>query len=217
MAVIDPVKVIIENYPQHQQEMVSGKNHPQNPDFGEREIPFSREIYIDRDDFMEDAPSKYFRLSPGREVRLRFAYYITCKDVIKNPDGSIKELICSYDPESRGGNTADGRKVKGTIHWVSAQHCNTAEIRLYDRLFNVPNPGKMEDIQQALNPDSMIVYKNARLEPAIGLTRQPLAYQFERLGYFIADTHSSVEQPLFNRTMSLRDSWAKIEKEQAGK
>jgi len=217
MAVLDPIKVIIENYPQDQQEMVTGKNHPQNPDFGEREIPFSREIYIDRDDFMEQAPSKFFRLTPGREVRLRFAYYITCNSVIKNPDGSIKELICSYDPESRGGNTADGRKVKGTIHWVSAQHCHTAEVRLYDRLFNVPNPGKMDDIHQALNPDSMNVFNSAKLEPAIELTRQPLAYQFERLGYFIADTHSTVDQPLFNRTMSLRDSWAKIEKEQAGK
>jgi len=217
MAVLDPIKVIIENYPQDQQEMVTGKNHPQNPDFGEREIPFSGEIYIDRDDFMEQAPSKFFRLTPGREVRLRFAYYITCNSVIKNPDGSIKELICSYDPESRGGNTADGRKVKGTIHWVSAQHCHTAEVRLYDRLFNVPNPGKMDDIHQALNPDSMNVFNSAKLEPAIELTRQPLAYQFERLGYFIADTHSTVDQPLFNRTMSLRDSWAKIEKEQAGK
>ena len=217
MAVLDPVKVIIENYPQQAEEIVHGKNHPQNPEFGEREIYFSREIYIEKDDFMENAPSKYFRLSPGREVRLRFAYYITCKDVIKNNDGSIREIICTYDPESRGGSTADGRKVKGTIHWVSAKHANNAEVRVYDRLFNVPNPGKMEDIHQALNPDSIQEYKHAKLEPAIELTRQAQAYQFERLGYFIADTHSSQQHPVFNRTMSLRDSWAKIEKEQRAK
>ena len=213
MAVIDPLKVIIENYPQDLVEMVSGKNHPQNPDFGTREIPFSGEIYIERDDFMEDAPRKFFRLAPGREVRLRFAYYITCKEVVKNEDGSIKELICTYDPESKGGSTADGRKVKGTIHWVSTAHAVNAQVRVYDRLFNVPNPAKLEDLHSALNPDSLISFDNAKLEPAIETSRQSLAYQFERLGYFIADEHSTQEQPVFNRTMSLRDSWAKIEKE----
>ena len=213
MAVIDPIKVIIENYPEGQVEMVSGKNHPQNPDFGTREIPFSRELYIERDDFMEDAPNKFFRLSVGREVRFRFAYYITCKEVIKNEDGSIKELICSYDPETKGGNSPDGRKVKGTIHWVSAPHAVKAEVRIYDRLFNVPNPGKLEDLHSALNPESLIVFPDAQLEPDIEITRLPLAYQFERLGYFIADDHSNAANPVFNRTMSLRDSWAKIEKE----
>jgi glutaminyl-tRNA synthetase len=214
MAVIDPLKVTIENYPEDKVEIFNGLNHPQNPEFGTREIPFSREIYIERDDFMEDAPRKFFRLAPGREVRLRFAYYITCKEVIKDQDGNILELICTYDPESHGGNTADGRKVKGTIHWVSAQHAQTATVRVYDRLFNVHNPSKLEDIHSGLNPDSLVIYDNAKLEPSIPALRQPLAYQFERLGYFIADTHSTTEQIIFNRTMSLRDSWAKVEKEQ---
>ncbi|MCK4708134.1 MAG: glutamine--tRNA ligase/YqeY domain fusion protein [Gammaproteobacteria bacterium] len=215
MAVLNPLKVIIENYPENQEEMVSGKNHPQNPEFGTREIPFSREIYIEQDDFMEDAPRKFFRMSPGREVRLRFAYYITCKEVIKNDDGSIRELICTYDPESRGGKSPDGRKVKGTIHWVSAKHATTASVRAYDRLFNVTNPAKLEDLHLALNPESLVTYQNAKLEPAIDCIRQPLAYQFERLGYFIADLNSTQDTPVFNRTMSLRDSWAKIEKEQS--
>jgi glutaminyl-tRNA synthetase len=214
MAVLDPLKITIENYPEDQVEVFNGLNHPQNPDFGTREIPFSREIFIERDDFMEEAPRKFFRLAPGREVRLRFAYYITCKEVIKDEDGNILELICTYDPESRGGNTTDGRKVKGTIHWVSAQHAQIATVRVYDRLFNVHNPSKLEDIHSGLNPDSLIIYDNAKLEPSIPALRQPLAYQFERLGYFIADTHSTAEQIIFNRTMSLRDSWAKIEKEQ---
>jgi glutaminyl-tRNA synthetase len=213
MAVLDPLKVIIENYPADQEEWVTGRNHPQNPDFGTREIPFSREIYIERDDFMEEAPRKYFRLAPGREVRLRFAYYVTCTDVIRNEDGSIREVICRYDPESRGGSTADGRKVKGTIHWVSARHAIDATVRVYDRLFNVPNPGSLEDMHTGLNPASLVSYGHAKLEPAIACERGPLAYQFERLGYFIADTHSTAENPIFNRTMSLRDSWAKIEQQ----
>jgi glutaminyl-tRNA synthetase len=214
MAVMDPLKVTIENYPEGQTEIVNGKNHPQNPDFGNREIPFSREIFIERDDFMEDAPRKFFRLAPGREVRLRFSYYITCKEVIKNDDGSIRELICSYDPESKGGNTADGRKVKGTIHWVSVEHAKPATVRIYDRLFNVINPSKLEDIHSGLNPDSLVVYDKARLEPGIEAIKLDIPYQFERLGYFIADTHSTETDIIFNRTMSLRDSWAKIEQEQ---
>jgi glutaminyl-tRNA synthetase len=214
MAVLNPLKIIIENYPEHQVEYFDGKNHPQNPDFGTRKIPFSRELYIEQEDFMEDAPRKFFRLAPGREVRLRFAYYVTCQQVIKNEDGSIKELICSYDPESRGGNTPDGRKVKGTIHWVSADHAINAQVRIYDRLFNVVNPAKAEDVHDTLNPDSLITLDNAKFEPGIETSRQALAYQFERLGYFIADTHSTADKPVFNRTMSLRDSWAKIEKEQ---
>ncbi len=214
MAVLDPLKITIENYPQDQEEWFEGKNHPQKPEFGTRKIPFCREIYIERDDFMEDAPKKFFRLAPGREVRLRFAYYITCEQVVKNDRGEVIELICRYDPESRGGNTPDGRKVKGTIHWVSARHARRATVRVYDRLFNLRHPGRVEDVHDALNPDSLKVFDQAMLEPAIPAERQPLAYQFERLGYFIADTHSTEETPIFNRTMSLRDSWAKIEQQQ---
>ena len=179
---------------------------------GTREIPFSDTLYIEREDFMEDAPRKFFRLSPGREVRLRFAYYITCKEVIKDANGEIESLICTYDPESRGGSSPDGRKVKGTIHWVSARHAVKATVRLYDRLFNTTHPGSVDDIEQALNPDSMVVMPDARLEPAIELTDNAIAYQFERLGYFISDTDSTADNPVFNRTMTLRDSWAKIEK-----
>jgi glutaminyl-tRNA synthetase len=211
MAVLDPIKVTISNYPEKSEEWITVKNHPHNPDLGTRDIPFCREIFIERDDFMEDAPKKFFRLSPGREVRLRFAYCITCDEVIKNEDGSVRELICHYDPDSGGGKTSDGRKVKGVIHWVSAIHASSAEVRLYDRLFNQPNPGKLDDLHSALNPESLIIIQQARLEPSISFIRQPLAYQFERLGYFIADTHSSADAPVFNRTMTLRDSWAKIE------
>jgi len=212
MAVIDPIKVIIENYPEDQEEQFTGANHPQNPDYGTREVPFSREIYIERDDFMEDAPRKFFRLSPGREVRLRFAYYITCKEVMKNDAGEIETLICSYDPESRGGSSPDGRKVKGTIHWVSARHAVNATVNLYDRLFTSTNPGAAADFHNALNPESLVEMPNAQLEPAIELSGNTLAYQFERLGYFISDYDSTSERPIFNRTMTLRDSWAKIEK-----
>jgi len=212
MAVINPVKVIIDNYPEDQEEFFTGINHPQNPDYGTREVPFSREIYIERDDFMEDAPRKFFRLSPGREVRLRFAYFITCKEVIKNDEGEVETLICSYDPESRGGSSPDGRKVKGTIHWVSARHAVNATVNLYDRLFTSTNPGAASDFHQALNPESLVVMPDAKFEPAIELSGNSLAYQFERLGYFISDYDSTSEQPIFNRTMTLRDSWAKIGK-----
>ena len=211
MAVLNPLKVVIENYPENQEEMITAINHPQNPDYGTREIPFSREIYIERDDFMEDAPKKFFRLSPGREVRLRSAYYITCKEVVKNANGEIEKLICNYDPESRGGNTADGRKVKGTIHWVSAQHAVEARVNLYDRLFNIANPGAQRDFVSSINPESRLVMDRAMLEPAIDLIDNPIAYQFERLGYFISDLESTPGKPVFNRTISLRDSWAKIE------
>ena len=212
MAVINPLKVIIENYPVDQEEFFSGPNHPQNPDYGTREVPFSREIYIEREDFMEDAPRKFFRLSPGREVRLRFAYYITCKEVLRDESGEIEALICTYDPQSRGGSSPDGRKVKGTIHWVSARRAIKATVNLYDRLFTTTHPGSAADIAQALNPESLTVMPEARLEPNIELTDNPIAYQFERLGYFISDTDSTSDKPVFNRTMTLRDSWAKIEK-----
>jgi len=212
MAVINPLKVIIENYPEDKEEFFSGPNHPQNPDYGSREVPFSREIYIEREDFMEDAPRKFFRLSPGREVRLRFAYYITCSEVIRNDAGEVETLICTYDPESRGGSSPDGRKVKGTIHWVSVRHAVKAMVNLYDRLFTTTHPGSATDIGQAINPESLVVMPEARLESNIELTNNPLAYQFERLGYFISDTASTSDNPVFNRTMTLRDSWAKIEK-----
>ena len=211
MAVINPLKVIIENYPQDQQEMMRGVNRPQDPESDTREVPFSREIYIEREDFMEDAPKKFFRLSPGREVRLRFAYYITCKEVVKDAQGNIESLVCIYDPESRGGKSADGRKVKGTIHWVSSKHAVRAKVNLYDRLFTVTNPGAAEDFESIINPDSNIVIDDAMLEPAIELFGKSIAYQFERLGYFINDVSSSEQQPVFNRTMSLRDTWAKID------
>ncbi|HKJ53287.1 MAG TPA: glutamine--tRNA ligase/YqeY domain fusion protein [Gammaproteobacteria bacterium] len=211
MAVINPLKVIIDNYPEDEEEFFSGANHPQKPEYGTREVPFSREIYIERDDFMEDAPAKFFRLGPGREVRLRFAYYITCNEVVKNEEGEIEALICSYDPDSRGGSSPDGRKVKGTIHWVSARHAVDAAVNLYDRLFDSPNPGAAADFHSALNPDSKIVMSEAKLEPAVELAGNGLAYQFERLGYFITDYDSTADRPVFNRTMTLRDSWAKIE------
>ncbi len=210
MAVIKPIKLIIENYPEDQVEMVTGANHPQNPDYGTREIAFSRELYIEQDDYMDDAPKKFFRLTVGREVRLRFAYYVTCKEVIKNADGSINSVICTYDPDSRGGKSADGRKVKGTIHWVSAMHAVNARVNLLDRLFLTPNPAVEDDFIPTLNPESRVIVDNAKLELAIEVTGNALAYQFERLGYFISDTDSSSEQPIFNRTMTLRDSWAKM-------
>jgi glutaminyl-tRNA synthetase len=212
MAVINPLKVVIENYPEDEEEWFEGPNHPQNPDFGTRKVPFSREIYIEREDFMEDAPRKFFRLSMGREVRLRFACYITCTEVIENADGEVESLVCQYDPESRGGNTPDGRKVKGTVHWVSAKHAVDAEVFLYDRLFQSSTPGSLDNFLEALNPESSISMPDAKLEPSIELTNNSLAYQFERLGYFIADSSSNEEKPVFNRTMTLRDSWAKIEK-----
>ena len=210
MAVINPIKLIIENYPEDHEEMVTGSNHPQNPNYGTRQIPFSRELYIEQDDYMDDAPKKFFRLTVGREVRLRFAYYVTCKEVIRNEDGSINSVICTYDPNSRGGKSADGRKVKGTIHWVSANHAVNAKVNLLDRLFLTPNPAAEDDFIPTLNPESRVVVNNAKLEPAIDVTDNILAYQFERLGYFISDIHSSIEQPIFNRTMTLRDSWAKM-------
>ncbi len=214
MAVLDPLKVIIENFPADVTEMVSGKNHPQYPDFGTRDIPFSKEIYIEKSDFMEDAPRKFFRFTIGREVRLRFAYYATCTAVVRDEQGEIDHIVCTYDPDSKGGRTEDGRKVKGTIHWVSVAHAKTAKVNIYDRLFHVKNPAKEEQLTSTLNPESLHTLDNVKCEPAIAMTTQPLAYQFERMGYFIADETSTEEAPIFNRTMSLRDSWGKIEKQQ---
>jgi len=209
LAVLNPLKIIIENYPENQTEEFDAKNHPKYPEQGTRKIPFSREIYIDRDDFMEDAPKKFFRLSLGREVRLRFAYYITCTQVIKNDAGEIIELRCTYDPESRGGNTPDGRKVKGTIHWVSAEHAVDATVHLYDRLFNTPTPWTAEDVHSELNPDSLHILTKCKLEPLLG-ELDDQRYQFERLGYFCADTNQYGDKPIYNRIITLRDRWEKF-------
>ena len=214
MAVLEPLKVVIENYPVGQSEQLQAQNHPQDPSMGTRQLPFSREIYIERDDFMEDPPKKYFRLAPGREVRLRYAYFITCNEVIKNDDNEVIELRCSYDPQTKGGNAPDGRKVKGTIHWVSAQHGVPAEVRLYDRLFTVPNPDKDGDTWETyLNPDSEQLLSGCIIEPGLREAAAEDRFQFERLGYFCADRFDwSGERPVFNRIVTLRDTWGKINK-----
>lgn len=210
MVVLDPLKVIITNYPKNQTEKLEAMNHPQKPEFGTRNISFSREIYIDRDDFMEDAPKKFFRLSLGREVRLRYAYYVTCTKVIKDKDGNVIALHCNYDPESRGGTTPDGRKVKGTIHWVSEAHAINAKVRLYDRLFTVPDPAAVDDFYSALNPDSLRILEQCKLEPSLADANTKDRYQFERVGYFYLDRRNNIsDEPIFNRIITLRDSWAK--------
>ena len=211
MAVIEPLKVVIENYPQDQEEQLAAANNPNDPQAGVRKIGFSRDIYIEREDFMEVPPKKFFRLAPGREVRLKYAYYITCEKVVKDNDGNIIELRCRYDPHSRGGGTADKRKVKGTIHWLSAKHSEPAEMRLYDRLFNVENPLANEDITAAVNPTSLQIKHHCLVEPSATQIPLGVCLQFERLGYFCLDSrdHSS-KRTVFNRTITLRDSWAKI-------
>lgn len=213
MAVLDPVKVIIENYPEDQEEIFSCPLHPEDESYGRRDVPFSRELYIERDDFMENPPKKFFRLSPGNEVRLRYAYFLTCKEVIKNPDGSIKELICTYDPASKGGQSPDGRKVKGTIHWVSAKHAKAIEARLYDHLFPMDNPAAedAENFTDLINKDSLKVV-TAYAEPWLATLPVGEKVQFERLAYFCVDYDSTPEKPVFNRTVTLKDSWAKESK-----
>ncbi len=217
MAVLDPVKVVIANYPEDRVEELEAINNPEDESMGKRMVPFSRELYIDREDFREDPPRKFFRLYPGGEVRLRYAYYITCREVIRDKNsGEIVELICTYDPETRGGWSKDKRKVKGTIHWVSAAHSFTAQVRLYDRLFTTPNPldkkdGK--DFKDYLNPKSLEVLTNCRVEPSLKDLKPGSNCQFERQGYFCADIKDSKANfPVFNRTVTLRDTWAKIEK-----
>jgi len=213
MAVLNPLKVTIENYPDNQVEMMDAQNHPQHPEMGVRQVPFSKTLYIERDDFMEDAPKKFFRLSVGREVRLRYAYYVTCTDVIKDDNGEVIELICTYDPATRGGDSPDGRKVKGTIHWVSVDHAIDAKVNLYDRLFTHPNPGASENYIELMNPDSLIKLEHCKLEPSLAEADPDKHYQFERTGYFVRDSH---EQALvFNRAVTLRDTWAKIDKQNA--
>ncbi|MFZ5772229.1 MAG: glutamine--tRNA ligase/YqeY domain fusion protein [Thermodesulfobacteriota bacterium] len=216
MAVLRPLKVVITNYPPELEEELEIDNHPKNPEMGKRRVTFCREIYIEQDDFLEDPPKKFFRLAPGREVRLRAAYLITCDRVVRDElRGEIIELHCSYDPASRGGSSPDGRKVKGTLHWVSARHAISAEVRLYDRLFNVENPeaDKETSFMSHLNPESLLTLTGCQLEPGLAAAGEDDRYQFERLGYFCLDSRDSTPaRPVFNRTVTLRDSWEKIEK-----
>ena len=212
MAVLNPLKVIIDNYPAEQVEYFDLPLSPDEPEKGVRRLPFSRELYIERDDFLEDAPKKFFRLSPGKEVRLRCAYYITCKEVVKNEQGDISAVICEYDPQSKGGGTPDGRKVKGTLHWVSAAHAIAAEVRLYDHLFLQDDPNSMPEGQSfldAINPDSLTIV-TGYMDPGMVDLRPGEVVQFERLGYFCADADHTPEKPVFNRTATLKDTWAKV-------
>ena len=212
-AVLKPLKVVITNYPDDKTERFTVKNHPKDESFGTREIPFGREVYIDQDDFMLDPPRKFFRLGPDREVRLRYGYAITCHEVIQDDAGNVIELRCTYDPESGGGKTADGRKIKGIIHWVSANDAVNAEVRVYDRLFKLPNPSGADDFISLLNPDSLQVFTEAKLEPSLAKSTSQDRFQFERVGYFCQDEKdSSTEHLVFNRIASLRDSWARLEK-----
>ncbi len=215
MAVLNPLKVTIQNYPEGQVEEMVAQNHPQRPEMGTRMVPFSRVLYIERDDFMEDAPKKFFRLSVGREVRLRYAYYITCQEVIKNEAGEVIELVCTYDPATKGGDSPDGRKVKGTIHWVSAEYAIDAAVNLYDRLFTHPNPAGEDNFIEHLNPDSLQTLTHCKLEPSLQEATAGRHYQFERTGYFVLDKYSKPGEHAFNRAVTLRDTWAKIDKQNA--
>jgi glutaminyl-tRNA synthetase len=217
MAVLRPLKVVIENYPQGKIEELDAINNPEDPSAGTRKVPFSGEFYIERDDFMEEPPKKFFRLAPGREVRLRYAYFVTCTDVIKDTSGEVIELRCTYDPATRGGDAPDGRKVKSTLHWVSARGAIEAEVRLYDHLFTKENPddtAEGEDFTSNLNPNSLEVLSSCRVEPSLACAEPYSRYQFERLGYFCVDPDSSPEKLVFNRTVTLRDTWARLQKKQ---
>jgi len=218
MAVLDPVKVVIDNYPEGDGELLEAINNPEDESAGTRQVPFSRELYIEREDFMADPPKKFHRLSPGKEVRLRYAYFVTCTDVVTDSDGEVTEIHCTYDPATRGGDAPDGRKVKGTLHWVSAQHAIAAEVRLYDRLFTKEAPedtAEGEDFIANLNPHSLDVVPAAMLEPSLADAEVASRWQFERKGYFCVDPDSTAERQVFNRTVTLRDTWAKLQK--AGK
>ncbi len=214
MAVLDPLKVVIKNYPEGESEELEAINNPEYESAGKRKVPFSRELYIEREDFREDPPKKFFRLAPGREVRLRYAYFLKCEEVVKDSSGEIIELHCIYDPETKGGSAPDGRKVRGTIHWVSAQHAVSLEIRLYDRLFCSSKPGSESgDFKADINPNSLETLKDCKLEPNLNDARAGEHFQFERVGYFYVDSLDSREgSPIFNRTVTLRDKWTKIEK-----
>jgi glutaminyl-tRNA synthetase len=221
MAVLRPLKLVIDNYPENQVEEMDATNNPEDDSAGSRKVPFSRELYIEHDDFREVPPPKYFRLSPGREVRLRYGYFITAKSIVKDDKGEVIEVHCTYDPATRGGNAPpDGRKVKSTIHWVSAQHAVDAEVRIYENLFTKENLNDVEegkDVLDYLNPNSLEVIANAKLEPSLANAAPGSRYQFERLGYFCADPDSKPAKPVFNRTVALKDTWAKVEKKQGGK
>ncbi len=217
MAVLRPLKVIIDNYPEGEVEELDAENNPEDESMGYRKMPFSREIYIEREDFMEDPPRKYFRLAPGREVRLKHAYYITCVDVVKDEQtGEVTELHCTYDPETRGGWSEDGRRVRGTLHWVSAPHALEAEVRLFDHLFTEPNPNTLtdDDFKANLNPNSLEVLRSCQVESSLDGAAPGTQYQFLRIGYFCVDPDSSDEKLVFNRTVTLRDTWAKIQRSQ---
>jgi glutaminyl-tRNA synthetase len=214
MAVLKPLRVVIDNYPEGQVDQLEAVNNPEDESAGTRTVPFSRVLYIEHDDFREDPPKQYYRLSPGREVRLRYGYFITCTKVVKNASGEVVEVHCTYDPATRGGNAPDGRKVKSTIHWVSAEHAVDGEVRLYENLFARENPGEVEegqDFTANLNPNSLEVV-TAKVEPSLENPPAGGRYQFERLGYFCVDKDSTPGKPVFNRTVGLRDTWAKIEK-----
>ena len=220
MAVLRPLKVVIDNYPEAQIEEMDAVNNPEDANAGTRKVPFSRVLCIEQDDFREDPPKGYFRLSPGREVRLRYGYFITCKSVVKNENDEVVEVHCTYDPATRGGNAPDGRKVKSTIHWVSAVNAIDAEVRIYENLFTKENPSEVEegeDFTANLNPTSLEVIAHAKLEPSLATAAVGSRYQFERLGYFCVDPDSKPGKPVFNRTVALKDTWAKVEKKQGGK
>ena len=220
MAVLRPLRVVITNYPEDQVEEFKTVNNPEDESMGTRKLPFSRVLYVEQEDFREDAPRKWFRLAPGREVRLKNAYYITCQEVIKDKDGNVVELRCTYDPESRGGSTPDGRRVRGTLHWVSAAHALDATVRLYDHLFTRPDVTDVEegsDFKDNLNPDSLETLTSCKVEPSLGAAEPGSRYQFLRMGYFCVDPDSTRDQLVFNRTLTLRDTWAKIEKAQKRK
>ena len=212
MAVLDPIRVVIENYPEGQAEELEAINNPEDETAGKRKIPFSRELFIEREDFMDDPPKKFFRLAPGREVRLRYAYFITCNEAIKNDTGDVVELRCTYDPETKGGNAPDGRKVKATIHWVSAAHAVPAQARLYEPLFHEEEPDIRPSLTDALNPNSLVTRMDCRLEPSLAEVGLGQPVQFERLGYFCLDPDTQDESLVFNRIVGLRDSWAKVRK-----
>ncbi|MCA1744000.1 MAG: glutamine--tRNA ligase, partial [Desulfovibrionales bacterium] len=217
LGVLNPVKLIITNYPEGQEEELEAINNPEDESMGTRMIPFSRELYIERDDFMEDPPKKFFRLAPGREVRLRYAYFVTCEKAVKDPEtGEITEIHCTYDPATKGGDSPDGRKVKATLHWVSAKHAVKARVNLYDRLFSRPNPTEEEkkgvDFTEYLNPESLKVLDECFVEPGLAYLEKGSSCQFERLGYFCVDQDSKPGLPVFNRTVTLRDAWARLQK-----
>jgi glutaminyl-tRNA synthetase len=220
MAILRPLRVVIDNYPENQVEDMEAVNNPEDESAGTRKVPFSRVLYIEQDDFREVPPPKYFRLTPGREVRLRYGYFITCTSVVKNEKGEVIEVHCTYDPASKGGNSPDGRKVKATIHWVSAAHAIEAEVRIYENLFLKENPSDVEegqDVLDNLNPSSLEIIPDAKVEPSLSNAIAGTRYQFERLGYFCVDPDSKPGNPVFNRTVALKDAWGRLEKKQGGK